>query len=99
MRRPRSRGDRSVRGVRTAACYPPPTVDLDLSPEHLLLRDTIRGVMDREVAPVIDRHERERRFPREIVDRIGEMGWLGIPIPHEEGGAGLDTLAYAIAIE
>jgi alkylation response protein AidB-like acyl-CoA dehydrogenase len=74
-------------------------VDLDLSPEHLLLRDTIRDVMEREVAPAIDRHERERRFPREIVDRIGAMGWLGIPIPHEEGGAGLDTLAYAVAIE
>ena len=52
-----------------------------------------------EVAPVIDEHERERRFPIEIVRRIGEMGWLGIPIPEDEGGAGLDTLAYAIAIE
>ncbi len=55
--------------------------------------------MVREVAPVIDEHERERRFPVEIVRRLGEMGWLGIPIPEDEGGAGLDTLAYAIAIE
>ena len=52
-----------------------------------------------EVAPVVDEHERERRFPIEIVRRIGELGWLGIPIPEDEGGAGLDTLAYAIAIE
>ena len=52
-----------------------------------------------EVAPVIDEHERERRFPIEIVRRIGELGWLGIPFPEDEGGAGLDTLAYAIAIE
>ena len=74
-------------------------MDLDLSPEHVLLRDTIRDFMLTEVAPIIDEHERARRFPTEIVRRIGELGWLGIPIPEDEGGAGLDTLAYAIAIE
>src|SRR4029450_11823025 len=74
-------------------------MDLDLSPEHALLRDTIRDFMLTEVAPVVEAHERERRFPVEIVRRIGELGWLGIPIPEDEGGAGLDTLAYAIAIE
>ena len=74
-------------------------MDLDLSPEHALLRDTIRDFMLTEVAPVIDDHERERRFPIEIVRRIGELGWLGIPIPENEGGTGLDTLAYAIAVE
>jgi alkylation response protein AidB-like acyl-CoA dehydrogenase len=74
-------------------------MDLDLSPEHVLLRDTIREFMETEVAPIVDEHERERRFPTDIVRRIGELGWLGIPIPEAEGGAGLDTLAYAIAIE
>ena len=74
-------------------------MDFDLSPEHALLRATIRDFMVKEVAPVVDEHERERRFPVEIVRRLGEMGWLGIPIPEDEGGAGLDTLAYAIAIE
>jgi alkylation response protein AidB-like acyl-CoA dehydrogenase len=74
-------------------------MDLDLSPEHALLRSTIREYMLQEVAPAIEEHERERRFPVEIVRHLGEMGWLGIPIPEDEGGAGLDTLAYAIAIE
>ena len=74
-------------------------MDYDLSTEHVLLRDTIRDFLAREVAPVVDRHERERRFPIEIVRQLGEMGWLGIPIPEDEGGAGMDTLAYAIAIE
>jgi alkylation response protein AidB-like acyl-CoA dehydrogenase len=74
-------------------------MDLDLSPEHVLLRDTIRDFMANEVAPVVDEHEHQRTFPVGIVKRLGEMGWLGIPIPEDEGGAGLDTLAYAIAIE
>ncbi len=75
------------------------SLDLDLSPEHVLLRATVREFMTDEVAPVIDEHERARRFPTGIVRRLGEMGWLGIPIPEDEGGAGMDTLAYAIAIE
>ncbi len=74
-------------------------MDLDLPSEHILLRSTIRDFMEREVAPIVDEHERARRFPIEIVRRLAEMGWLGIPIPEDEGGAGLDTLAYAIAIE
>ncbi len=74
-------------------------MDLDLPSEHQLLRSTIRDFMVKEVAPVIDEHEREHRFPVEIVRRLGELGWLGIPIPEDEGGSGLDTLAYAIAVE
>jgi alkylation response protein AidB-like acyl-CoA dehydrogenase len=74
-------------------------MDLDLPAEHALLRDTIRDFMRSEVAPVIEVHERERRFPSDIVRRVGELGWLGIPIPEDEGGAGMDTLAYAVAVE
>jgi alkylation response protein AidB-like acyl-CoA dehydrogenase len=74
-------------------------MDLDLPSEHQLLRSTIRDFMTKEVAPQIERHEREHRFPIEIVRQLGELGWLGIPIPEDEGGAGLDYLAYAIAIE
>src|SRR6185503_10377497 len=74
-------------------------MDFDLSSEHALLRSTIRDFMEKEVAPVIDEHEREHKFPVEVVRRLGEMGWLGIPIPEDEGGAGMDTLAYAIAVE
>src|SRR4051812_26119415 len=74
-------------------------MDLDLSPDHVLLRDTIRAFMTDEVAPVVDEHERARRFPADIVRRIGEMGWLGINVPERWSGAGMDTLAYAIAVE
>jgi alkylation response protein AidB-like acyl-CoA dehydrogenase len=74
-------------------------VDFDLSPEHELLRRTIRDFLAREVESQVDEHEAERRFPTDIVVELGQMGLLGIPFPEEEGGAGLDTLAYAIAIE
>jgi alkylation response protein AidB-like acyl-CoA dehydrogenase len=74
-------------------------MDLDLAPDHVLLRDTIRGFMTDEVAPLVDEHERQRRFPTDVVRRIGELGWLGINVPERWGGAGMDTLAYAIAIE
>ncbi len=74
-------------------------MDFDLSPEHDLLRRTIRDFCAREVEPHIDEHERLRRFPVDIVAMLGPMGLLGIPIAEDDGGAGLDTLAYAIAIE
>src|SRR5206468_4041003 len=74
-------------------------VNFDLPSEHQLLRQTVRDFCEKEVAPVIEEHEKARRFPREIVDRLGPMGLLGVPIPEDEGGAGLDTLAYAIAVE
>jgi alkylation response protein AidB-like acyl-CoA dehydrogenase len=74
-------------------------VDFDLSPEHDLLRRTIRDFCAREVEPHIDEHERMRRFPADIVAMLGPMGLLGIPFSEDDGGAGLDTLAYAIAVE
>ena len=74
-------------------------MDFELSPEHELLRRTIRDFLQREVVDKVDEHEQERRFPTDIVAELGSMGLLGIPFPEEEGGAGLDTLAYAIAIE
>jgi butyryl-CoA dehydrogenase len=74
-------------------------MDFDLSPEHALLRSTVRAFMENEVAGVIDEHERDHRFPVDVVRRLGEMGWLGIPVPEEDGGAGMGNLAYAIAVE
>jgi alkylation response protein AidB-like acyl-CoA dehydrogenase len=74
-------------------------MDLDLAPEHVLLRETVRDFMESEVAPIVEEHERDRRFPLDTVRRLGEMGWLGIPVSEADGGAGMDTLAYAIAIE
>ena len=74
-------------------------MDLDLSQEHELLRNTVREFATARVAPVADELDRESRFPYELVAEMAELGLMGIPIPEEYGGAGSDTLAYAIAIE
>jgi alkylation response protein AidB-like acyl-CoA dehydrogenase len=74
-------------------------VNLDLSPEHELLRETVRSFAEKRVAPVAEELDREHRFPYELVAELAELGLMGIPIPEEHGGAGGDTLGYAIAIE
>jgi short/branched chain acyl-CoA dehydrogenase len=74
-------------------------MDLDLTDEHELLRETVRGFAQERIAPVAEELDREHRFPYELVAELGELGLMGIPIPEEYEGAGGDTLAYAIAIE
>jgi short/branched chain acyl-CoA dehydrogenase len=74
-------------------------MDLDLSQEHELLRNTVREFATERVAPVAEELDRESRFPYELVAEMAELGLMGIPIPEEYGGAGSDTLAYSIAIE
>jgi short-chain 2-methylacyl-CoA dehydrogenase len=74
-------------------------VNLDLTEEQELLRRTVRDFARERIAPVAEELDREHRFPYEIVAEMAELGLMGIPIPEEWGGAGGDTLSYAIAIE
>jgi short/branched chain acyl-CoA dehydrogenase len=74
-------------------------MDLDLGPEHELIRQTVRAFAEERVAPVAEELDRESRFPYELVAEMAELGLMGIPFPEELGGAGGDTLSYAIAVE
>jgi alkylation response protein AidB-like acyl-CoA dehydrogenase len=74
-------------------------MDFDLPDDHELLRRTVREFAEGEVAPVAEELDRTKAFPYEIVRKMGELGWMGIPFPEEVGGAGGDTLAYALAVE
>jgi short-chain 2-methylacyl-CoA dehydrogenase len=74
-------------------------VNFDLSPEHELVRTTVREFAEERVAPVAEELDREHRFPYELVRELAGLGLMGMPIPEEYGGGGTDTLAYAIAIE
>ena len=74
-------------------------MNYDLSSEHELLRSTVREFAEERIAPVAEELDREHRFPYDIVAELAELGLMGIPISERYGGAGGDTLAYAIAIE
>src|SRR5262249_29973895 len=74
-------------------------VDLDIGPEHELIRQTVREFALERVAPVAEELDREHRFPYELVAELAELGLMGLPLPEEYGGAGGDTGSYAIAIE
>src|SRR5438094_6743559 len=74
-------------------------MNFDLDHEHDLVRSTVREFAEQRVAPVAEELDRESRFPYDIVAELAELGLMGMTIPEEYGGAGTDTLSYAIAIE
>ena len=74
-------------------------MDFDLSNEHELVRDTVREFAREKVAPVAEELDREHRFPYDLVAELAELGVMGMTIPEKYGGAGADTVSYAIAIE
>jgi alkylation response protein AidB-like acyl-CoA dehydrogenase len=74
-------------------------MDFELPDDHELLRRTVRDFAEGEVAPVAEELDRTKAFPYEIVRKLGDLGLMGIPFPEEYGGAGADTLAYALAVE
>jgi butyryl-CoA dehydrogenase len=74
-------------------------MDFDLTEEQKLIRETAREFAAREIAPKAAELDKTARWPNEIVGRMGELGLLGMAIPTEFGGAGLDVLSYALAME
>jgi alkylation response protein AidB-like acyl-CoA dehydrogenase len=74
-------------------------VNFELSDHHSLLQSTVRDFARSEVAPVAEENDRLKQFPYDIVRRLGELDLMGIPFPEKYGGAGGDTLAYALAVE
>src|SRR5580692_2941904 len=74
-------------------------MDFDLTEEQKLIRETARDFAAREIAPKAALLDKTARWPDEIVKRMGELGFLGMAIPSEYGGAGLDALSYALAME
>ena len=74
-------------------------MDFDLTDEQELLRDTVRTFALERVAPVAAELDVEARFPYELVSELAELGLMGIPVPERYGGAGADTVSYAIAVE
>jgi alkylation response protein AidB-like acyl-CoA dehydrogenase len=71
----------------------------DLDDDTRLLQRTVRDFAEREVAPAAEELDRTKSFPYDLVAKMGQLGWMGIPFPEEVGGAGGTSLQYAIAVE
>ncbi len=67
--------------------------------EHEAFRAQVREFAESEVKPYTFLWDKENEFPREVVKKMGKLGWLGVPFPKEYGGAGMDAMSYAIAVE
>lgn len=74
-------------------------MDFDFSEHHKLLRQSVRDFARAEIAPHAQAWDKQERFPTEFVPKLAGMGLLGIRIPEEYGGSGMDTVSYAICVE
>ena len=70
-----------------------------LSEKHRVLRRSVRAFCEQELGPIAAQIDQEARFPWEVMEKMGPLGYFGIQAPRKLGGAGLDSLSYAITIE
>ncbi|MYL69664.1 acyl-CoA dehydrogenase [Halobacillus litoralis] len=73
-------------------------MNLQFTDEQEMMRKMVRDFAEKEVAPAVERMEREDRFPSELLPKMGELGLMGVPIPEKYGGAEMDYISYIIAI-
>lgn len=74
-------------------------MQIELSEEQTLLRDSVRRFAGEVVAPRAKEIDQSGEFPRDFFARAGELGLAGVAVPEEHGGAGMDTIAYCLVIE
>jgi alkylation response protein AidB-like acyl-CoA dehydrogenase len=74
-------------------------MDLQLNEEHRMIRDAARDFAQNEIAKVAAHFDETGEFPYETIKKMGELGFMGIEVPEEYGGAGMDTIAYVLAME
>ena len=72
---------------------------MELSEEHLMLRDTVRAFTEKEIMPIADKLDREDRFPVELFKKFAKLGILGVITPEKYGGVGSDIMASVIILE
>ncbi|MBW1805270.1 MAG: acyl-CoA dehydrogenase family protein [Deltaproteobacteria bacterium] len=74
-------------------------MDTLLSEKHIVVRRSAREFCEREILPIAKDIDAEARFPWEVVEKMGRLGYFGIQVPEELGGAGMDSVSYVIIIE
>ncbi len=74
-------------------------MDFNLSEEHIMIRDAARDFAKTELLPGVIERDNKQEFPAEQVKKMGELGFMGMMVPPEYGGSGMDTVAYVLAME
>ncbi|MCI8773542.1 MAG: acyl-CoA dehydrogenase [Lachnospiraceae bacterium] len=74
-------------------------MDFTLSKEHEMARTLFKEFAEKEAKPLAQEIDENHRFPRETVDKMAKLGFLGIPVPKEYGGQGCDPLTYTMCVE
>src|SRR3954471_15039393 len=74
-------------------------INLQLTAEHEDLRRAVRDFAKKEILPVATEFDESGEFPFDVVKKMGKMGLMGIEIPEEYGGAGMDTISYVLTME
>ena len=74
-------------------------MDFTLSPEQKMIKDSARKFAAEQILPYSRQWEHDTKFPRDLLYKMGELGYLGVPIPEEYGGTGLDYISEAIVFE
>jgi alkylation response protein AidB-like acyl-CoA dehydrogenase len=78
---------------------PSPGPTFDLTSEHIMIQQAARDFAQNELAPISAEFDESGDFPIETINKMGAMGFMGIEVPEEFGGAGMDTLSYVLALE
>jgi alkylation response protein AidB-like acyl-CoA dehydrogenase len=78
---------------------PSESLSLTLSPEHEMIQQTARKYAQEKIAPIAAEFDESGEFPYETIKEMGRLGLMGVEVPEEYGGAGLDTIAYVLSIE
>ena len=72
---------------------------VELTEEQQMIQQVAREFSEKEIGPVASELDREGEFPMEIVRKLGELGFMGMFVPEEYGGSGMDTFSYVLALE
>ncbi len=74
-------------------------MDFELTEAQRLFQETARQIADKEIAPIAEKVDELAQFPRETIEQLGELGFMGVAVPQEYGGAGGDAVCYVVALE